>query len=174
MKKSLENRQMLWVLVPLLVLTMVLGACTGPTTEAANPPATRATTTAPTPEVNSNMPRLDKNNINSIRIELLYDDLLAQKYITQDITMEQAASLIVILGSNLPTCFAGPMSAISNGNVLSEYSYQYVEPATAIAGSHGKNVWTFKTLQAGTSTIVLEFSPGGQLDWKVTLNVTVK
>jgi hypothetical protein len=71
MENSLKNKQILWGLVPLLFLTMVLGACAAPPTEAANPP----TTTEADNGINSIMPRLDAD---SIQVELIYDELSAQ------------------------------------------------------------------------------------------------
>jgi inhibitor of cysteine peptidase len=178
MENSLKNKNILWAIVPLLILTMVLGACAEPTTEAAtNPPPTTTANTEANPEVNPGMPRLD-NTTKSIQVELISDELAAQKHITKDIAIELTGSLIVTLYANSSTGFQWQEAVISDGAVLSQYSRQFVEPSMMIPGAGGKDVWTFKTLKTGTTSVDFSYSRpwqgGEQNEWTVTLNITVK
>jgi inhibitor of cysteine peptidase len=172
MENSPKNKRILWGIVPLLVLTMILGACASPDTEAANLPTTEADNGE-----NSTMPRLD-NTTNSIRVELIDDELSAQKHITKDITIELSGSLIVTLASNPSTGFGWQEAVIGDTAMMSQYSRQFVEPPMMMPGAAGKDVWTFKTLKAGTTTLAFGYSRpwqgGEQNEWTVTLNITVK
>jgi inhibitor of cysteine peptidase len=178
MGKSMKNKNVLWGIVPLLVLTTVLGTCAKPATEAAtnSPPTTTANTEA-NPEVNPGMPRLD-NTSKSIQVELIFDELAAQKHITRDITIELTGSLIVTLSANPSTGFQWQEAVIGDGAVLAQYSRQFVDLPMMIPGAGGKDVWTFKTLKTGTTSVDFSYSrpwQGGELnEWTVTLNITVK
>ena len=173
MENTVKNTRILWGLVPLMVLTMILGACAETATQTTNPPPQTTENTTQNTGVNPAMPRLE-NNTKTVQLELSYDEIIAQKNITRNITVEMPGSIVVILASIPPTCAAAPKAAVGNGAMLSEYSHQYVEPTSGMSGTPGKDVWTFKTLQAGVSAIIIDYSPGGQVAWCVTLNVTVK
>ncbi|MEL7563060.1 protease inhibitor I42 family protein [Dehalogenimonas sp. 4OHTPN] len=169
MGKSLKNKSLLWGLMPLLILTMVLGGCAAPNAEAANEPEI----TDNNPPV---VPPLD-DRTTSVQIELTYDELLSQKHIVRDVTVAKPGSVIVTLASNPSTGFSWAEAVIGDGALLSQYSRQFVEPSLMMPGAAGKDVWTFKTLAAGVTTIKFEYSQswqGGQQDaWTLTLNITV-
>ncbi|PPD58179.1 protease inhibitor I42 family protein [Dehalogenimonas etheniformans] len=172
-EKSLKTKKMLWLVFPLLALTLVLGACATPNADAAtNPPTTTGDT-----ENNSYMPPLD-NPSKTIRVEYLYDELAVQKHITYDVVIEKSGSLIVTFGSNPSTGYAWQKAVTSNSNISSEYTCQFVAPPSGMVGAAGKQVWTFKTLQPGNTTINFSYSQswqgGVQNEWTLALNVTVK
>jgi predicted secreted protein len=170
MENPMKRKNAILAIVPLIALSLVLGACATPNADAATKPPTTTDNTGN----NSYMPPLD-NPTKTIKIELLYDDLLVQKHITQDVVIENGGSLIVILGSNPSTGYSWQKAVIGNSAILPEYSRQYVEGISGLVGAPGKDTWTFKTNQAGSSTITFNYNrPGEQPEWTVTLNVTIK
>ncbi len=85
--------------------------------------------------------------------------------------------VVVTLESNITTGYSWTENAvISNGAVLQQTSHKYQPPAEAIPGRGGQEVWTFKALAAGTTTISIEykrpFEPNNPP--ASTFNVTVK
>jgi inhibitor of cysteine peptidase len=70
------------------------------------------------------------------------------------------------------------LKGISNANVLEKTDNKYVAPTSNLMGTSGKEVWTFKVLKAGTSTLSMGYSQpweGGQKDANTfTLTVVVK
>jgi predicted secreted protein len=126
---------------------------------------------------NPNVPPLD-DGTTSVQIELTYDELMNQKHITKEVEVELPGSLVVTLASNPSTGFQWQEAKISDEMVLAEYSHQFVEPQGDLVGAAGKDVWTFKTLEKGTSTLQFEYSRpwegGEQAEWTVELTVVVK
>ncbi|XUX00526.1 MAG: protease inhibitor I42 family protein [Dehalogenimonas sp.] len=123
------------------------------------------------------MPPLD-NPSKTIRVEYLYDELAVQKHITYDVVIEKGGSLIVTLGSNPSTGYDWQKAVISNSNISSEYTCQFVAPPSGMVGAAGKQIWTFKMLQSGSTTLSFSYSQpwqgGVQNEWTLALNVTVK
>ncbi|MBA7647795.1 hypothetical protein ES703_55574 [subsurface metagenome] len=71
-----------------------------------------------------------------------------------------AGTLTVTLESNPTTGFQWSESAdISDQTVLEQVDHQFVSPPedTGMVGAPGKEVWTFKALKKGSSTISMEY-----------------
>lgn len=93
-------------------------------------------------------------------------------------------TLTVTLCSNPSTGFSWPESAqISDQTIVQQTDHKYVAPeteagATPVVGAPGTEVWTFKALKKGTSTIYVEYSrpwEGGEKgEWTFRLTVVVK
>ncbi|GAH52060.1 unnamed protein product, partial [marine sediment metagenome] len=47
---------------------------------------------------------------------------------------------------------------ISDESVIKQVSHKFVGPETTAPGTPGEEVWTFKALKAGTTTISMEYS----------------
>lgn len=164
------------VAILLIVLSMILGGCAKSTsstqTSATTPNATEANNTL-TPAV----PPLNDNTA-SVQVEITYDQLLNEQHISKDVKVTFPGSLILILGSNPTTGFQWQTNAdIGNTAVLSQYTHQFVEPQSTLVGAAGNDVYTFKTLAKGTSTVQLQYSRpwegGEKAEWTVDLTVTV-
>ena len=123
------------------------------------------------------VPPLD-DGTKSVEIELTSDELAQQKDITREIEVKLPGSVIVILGSNPTTGFDWQDAEIGDEAVLTEYFRQFVEPQSDVVGAPGKDVWTFKTLKTGTTTVKFEYSrpwEGGEKgEYTVELTITVK
>jgi inhibitor of cysteine peptidase len=114
-----------------------------------------------------------------VSLEVSIDDLMSQNHISQQVEITAGGSLTVTLGSNPTTGFSWSENAqISDQTVLQQTGHEFISPTQTMPGAPGKELWTFKALKAGTSTVSLEYSrpwEGGEKgEWTYTLNVTVK
>jgi predicted secreted protein len=87
-------------------------------------------------------------------------------------------SLTVTLESNVTTGYSWELKQIGDTSVLEKTDNKYEAPTSGLSGAGGKEVWNFKTLKAGTTTLNMEYSQpwaGGQKGVKsFTLTVEVK
>ena len=90
-----------------------------------------------------------------------------------------AGTLTVTLESNPTTGFQWELASISDQAVLEKQSNTFDDPEdTGMVGAPGKEVWTFRALKKGTSTISMEYGrpwEGGEKGVETfTLNVVTK
>ena len=90
-----------------------------------------------------------------------------------------AGTLTVTLESNPTTGFQWELASISDQAVLEKQSNTFEDPEdTGMVGSPGKEVWTFRALKKGISTISMEYGrpwEGGEKGVETfTLNVVIK
>jgi predicted secreted protein len=87
-------------------------------------------------------------------------------------------SLTITLESNATTGYSWELKQIGDTSILQKTDNKYEAPTSGLIGAGGKEVWTFKALKAGTSTLSMEYSQpwtGGQKGAKsFTLTVVVK
>ena len=112
-------------------------------------------------------------------IEITYDDLLHEKFVTRDIPLAVGDTLEVTLASNPSTGFSWTAETqIGDASVVQQTSHVSVGPNSAMVGAPGAETWTFRALNAGTTTINADYSqpwPGGvKADWTFKANVTVE
>ena len=84
-------------------------------------------------------------------------------------------SLTVTLESNATTGYSWELKEIGDTNILQKTDNKYVAPTSGLMGAGGKEVWNFKALKAGKTTLSMEYSQpwaGGQKDAK-SFNLTV-
>ena len=82
--------------------------------------------------------------------------------------------LIVELESNPTTGYRWELTSISDPAVLDNYLHRYEAPTTEITGAAGKEVWGFRPLKTGNSTLNLEYKRPGSSDAAKTFSLTVK
>lgn len=73
--------------------------------------------------------------------------------------------LTVTLDSNATTGYSWELTGISDTGVLEKTDNKYEAPTSGLMGAGGKEVWTFKALKAGTTTLSMDYSQpwvGGQ------------
>ena len=105
---------------------------------------------------------------------------MQQKHISKEVSAAVGDSFTVTLCSNATTGFQWSESAqISDPTVIQQTDHKFVSPeAEGLVGAPGKEVWTFKALKKGTSTVSLEYSrpwEGGEKgEWTFNLTVVVK
>jgi inhibitor of cysteine peptidase len=112
-------------------------------------------------------------------IELSLDDFESQNNIVKSIEVGASGTLTVKLGANPTTGYQWGDAQISNQAVISQKSYNYVEPEdTELMGAPGTDVWVFDAKAAGTATITFSYArsweEGTPATYTLTVNVTVK
>jgi len=91
--------------------------------------------------------------------ELTVDDFSKQHHCSLVASIEEGENISVTLGSNPSAGFKWPdIAQIHNQDVIKQLDHKYVEPEQAgFVGASGKEVWTFKALKKGTTTISMEY-----------------
>ncbi len=112
-------------------------------------------------------------------IQVSCDDFGKQQHVSKAVNVAVGDTFAVTLCSNATTGFQWPESAqISDPTVVQQTDHKFVSPGTGFVGAPGKEVWTFKALKKGTSTVSLEYSrpwEGGEKgEWTFNLTVVVK
>ena len=112
------------------------------------------------------------------------DDFMKNNHISKEVKVPVDGSLTVTLCSNPTTGFEWLESAqISDQTMLQQMSHKFVGPEAKgdeppAPGTAGQEIWTFKALKEGTSTISMEYSRpwegGEEGEWTFELTVTVK
>jgi inhibitor of cysteine peptidase len=93
----------------------------------------------------------------------------------KQITLNAGDSLILTLDSNPSTGFSWSNASISKVSVIKEMSREFKEPDSKLMGASGQDIWTFKALEKGTSTISMNYSRPWEKDVApiATFNVTI-
>ena len=113
-------------------------------------------------------------------ISVTCDEMQSQANITKNQNIAVGGIITVNLCSNRTTGFTWEgTEKNTNPDVVAQSNYKWVSPEeSGKVGVAGKEVWTFKGLKPGNSTISMEYSqpwPGGtKAGSTFTLNVTVK
>ena len=115
-------------------------------------------------------------------VEVSCDDFYKQHHITKEVQISAGDSFTVNLCSNPSTGFRWfETASISDQTVVQQTDHKLVmlksEPPPP-PGTPGQEVWTFKALKKGTSTVSMEYSrpwEGGEKEeWTFELTVIVK
>ena len=119
-----------------------------------------------------------------LSVEASCDDFIklppGERSISKEAQVAVGDSFTVTLCSNPTTGFQWSKSAqISDQIVLEQVDHEFIPPeAKDVEGAAGKEVWTFKALKKGTSSVSMEYSrpwEGGEKGaWKFVLTVVVK
>lgn len=113
-------------------------------------------------------------------ISISCDDFQKQANVTRDAQVAVGQTVTVSLCSNRTTGFSWPEKAkIGNPQVVEQAAYKWVPPVdTGKVGVAGSEVYTFRAVQPGASSIDLGYSKpweGGEKDvYTFKLNLTVK
>lgn len=118
----------------------------------------------------------------AVSVEVSCDDFYDQNHISRAVEVATGDSFTVTLCSNPTTGFIWSESAqISDQTVLQQTDHQLVMPESEPPpppGTAGQEVWTFKALKKGETTVSLEYSrpwEGGEKGaWTFNLTVVVK
>jgi inhibitor of cysteine peptidase len=79
-------------------------------------------------------------------------------YSGKQVELSVGELLVVTLESNVTTGYSWTLTGISDESVLQKTKNEYVAPKTNLIGASGKEVWTFKALKKGNTTISLGYS----------------
>ena len=116
-----------------------------------------------------------------VSVEVSCDDFYEQNNISKEVEVAVDGSLTVTLCSNPSTGFEWESANISDQTVLEQIDRKFVSPESEPPpppGTPGQEIWTFKALKKGTSTVSIEYSrpwEGGEKgEWTFNLTLTVK
>jgi predicted secreted protein len=123
----------------------------------------------------------------TVNVEISVDEFLGQNHLVSQIVVTSSGALVVTLGSNPTTGFSwneegtigdGSVLALVEHRVLSQAEYENNTPdETVTIGSSSKEVWVFKPLEPGKTTLTFEYGrpwEGGEKgEWTFELTVTV-
>ncbi len=114
-------------------------------------------------------------------VEVSCDDFMKDQHISGETEVSVDGSLTVVLCSNPTTGFLWETPQITDQTVLEQVDHKFVSPESEPPpppGTPGQEVWTFKALKEGESTISIAYSrpwEGGEKgEWTFTLTVVVK
>jgi len=117
-------------------------------------------------------------------VEVTYDEFMQNKHISEQVEVAVDGTLTVTLVSNPTTGFQWSEQAqIGDQTILQQTGHQFMAPEAKggtppLLGSAGKEVWTFKTLKKGTTTVSMDYSrpwEGGEKgEWTFSLTVVAK
>lgn len=126
-----------WLVLSVVgILLLVGGACSSP--EVPVPP------TEPEPPLYQSISIPIEEFPNHSHIDAVMSALVGQE-------------LTVTLGSNPTTGFQWAEAEISEEFIIQEVSHLFVGSGTNVPGASGKDVWVFKALKSGTTTIFMSY-----------------
>ena len=114
--------------------------------------------------------------LKQVSVEASYTDFALPLVVSKEAKVAVDGSLTVTLCCNPETRFQWTETAqISDQTVLQQTDHKFVPPETTAAPPLGKEVWTFKALKAGKSTIFMECSRAweGREEWAWAFDLTV-
>ena len=115
-----------------------------------------------------------------VTVDVSRDDFMEQGgAISEEVLANQWVDLVIVtLCSNPTTGFEWELTEITDEVVLMHSENEYIPDAEGVAGAAGKEVWTFKVLRPGESTISMEYGRpwegGTEATWTFTLDVVTK
>ncbi|MFC2001721.1 DUF4382 domain-containing protein [Chloroflexota bacterium] len=114
-------------------------------------------------------------------VKVSCDDFIEQRHINKEVEVPVDSSILLTLCSNPTTGFQWESANISAQAVLEQVDHEFISPESEPPpppGTPGQDVWTFKALKAGTSTISIDYSRpwegGEKAEWTFILTVIVK
>ncbi|MFC1957628.1 protease inhibitor I42 family protein [Chloroflexota bacterium] len=115
-------------------------------------------------------------------VEITCDEFSNNNYFNQSLEVRAGETFEVKLCSNPTTGFQwSEDSQISDTTILKQENHEFVGPESEPPpppGTPGQEIWTFKALKQGPSTIYLEYGrpwEGGEKgEWTLTVDVIVK
>jgi len=114
-----------------------------------------------------------------VSLEISCDDFTKDQHFSWEVEVNAGDSVVATLCSNPTTGFRWEPVQISDQSVIEQTDHQFLPPEEKnIVGGVGQEVWTFKALKKGMSTIRMEYDQpwqGGEKGaWTFVLSVTVE
>ena len=116
-----------------------------------------------------------------VSVKVSCDDFYKHQHISKQVEVAAGDSFTFTLCSNPTTGFKWESARISDQAILQEVDHKFVSPESEPPpppGTAGQEVWTFRGLKEGKSTISIYYSrpweSGEKGEWTFTLDVVVK
>jgi len=106
----------------------------------------------------------DKGVTDEASVEVSCDDFMSAKHISEEVEINTSDMFKVVLCSNPTTGFQWSESAtIDDTALIEQVDHRFVSPKAKgnkppAPGTPGQEIWTFKALKEGTTTISMEYS----------------
>jgi inhibitor of cysteine peptidase len=112
-------------------------------------------------------------------VQVSCDDFSKTNDMTKSLEVKAGDTFTVTLCSNATTGYQWTENAvIGDKTIVEQTKHEFVAPDSDLMGAPGNEVWTFKALKAGTTTVAMDYSrdwEGGEKgEWTFKLNVIVK
>ncbi len=168
-------------IIGILLVSILLfagGACGPPEPPIVPPTTPEPITVTPEEPSTTDVDVSDYPSYTTISISI--DTFQNQPHIDAVMNAAVDEELTVTLGSNPTTGFKwSEFAEISDESVIKQVSHKFVGPGIdKPPGTPGEEVWTFKALKKGTTTISMEYSrPWIEEDighWTVTITANIK
>lgn len=99
-----------------------------------------------------------RNPPTSKTLRVSMSDVLKQGVITQNVTLAVGNTLTVKLGSNYSTPYRWMIDTkIGDPTIVKQTGHEFMQPTSDALGAPGTEVWTFRVLRPGTTTIVTSY-----------------
>jgi len=114
-----------------------------------------------------------------VSIEVSWDDFMKEQHISKEVEVAVDGSLTLSMYSNPTEGRQWSEAQISDQTVLQQTDHKLVMPKPEPPpppGTPGEEVWTFKALKEGTTTISMEYThpwEGGEKEPMLTFALTV-
>jgi inhibitor of cysteine peptidase len=121
---------------------------------------------------------------NEVTVEVTCDEFVNTQHVEKEVEVNVNDMVNVILCSNQSTGFQWvELAVIEDTTVIEQINHKYKAPKIKgkkppTPGSPGQEIWTFRTLKEGMTTISMEYSRpwegGEKKEWTFALKVVVK
>jgi inhibitor of cysteine peptidase len=95
----------------------------------------------------------------------------------QNVTLKMNQELTITLSSNKTTGYSWQLNNSYDKNVIKLISNDYVAPNSELMGAPGQELWNFKSIDKGSTTVQLDYSRSWSKDTtplnKKSFNITV-
>jgi len=118
-----------------------------------------------------------------VSVNVSCDDFTKLQHISKEVTVAVGDSFTVTLCSNPSTGRDWESPQISDQTMLQQSEHKFMPPEAKddkppAPGTPGKEIWTFKALKKGETTVSMEWSQpwegGVKAEWTFNLTVVVK
>ncbi|UCD08160.1 MAG: protease inhibitor I42 family protein [Dehalococcoidales bacterium] len=120
------------------------------------------------------------SNSSPMSFELDYEELMKEKHVTWATSVNAGDKFEITLGSNPTTGFTWPnIAQIIDSDIVKQTNHEFISTdSNAVVGASGKDVWTFRALKKGTTTIQMNYSQswdgGEKSEWSLVATITVR
>ena len=115
-----------------------------------------------------------------LSFEIGHDEFIKDKHFTWATNVDIGETIVITLASNPTTGFTWPdIAQISNQDIVEQTDHNFLSPdQMAATGTSGKDVWKFKTIGKGTTTIRMDYNQpwdgGEKSEWSLVATITVE
>lgn len=112
-------------------------------------------------------------------LEISFDDFQISHSIERAIEVDAGDTFEISLFSNRTTGFQWPeLAGIADSSIINQISHEYKPPESDLPGASGKEIWIFKAIKKGITSISMKYDQpwdgGIKAEWGFSLEISVK